>query len=178
MKPKILIVSLVAALLLAGTWLLRPDAVEPVEVGPTEVTLADEVPDEKIKLQLDQTEVFQRAFWRRPSEADRILNAERRHWVSVDDENVSRWQWFIEVEPGPDFTQWLVGENPFGLVQVQVPEALPEFDAAPEWMPVESELARLAAWRKPGSDFFVFIDSRNQRLFATDHGGGFNLAQN
>ena len=40
-------------------------------------------------------EVFKRAFWRRPSAEDRILQAERHEWH--DAEGVSRWQWFLIV---------------------------------------------------------------------------------
>ena len=43
----------------------------------------------------DATEVFQKAFWKRPTAADKILNAERREWADAD--GVKRWQWFIAV---------------------------------------------------------------------------------
>ena len=49
-------------------------------------------------------EVFKRAFWRRPSAEDRILQAERHEWH--DAEGVSRWQWFLIVDPSPALLQY------------------------------------------------------------------------
>ena len=46
------------------------------------------------------TAVFQRAFWKRPTLDDTILQAELREWT--DEENIPHWQWFIVLEPSAD----------------------------------------------------------------------------
>lgn len=61
-------------------------------------------------------EVFQRAFWRRPSAADKIICAERREWA--DFSGLKKWQWFIQVEPSPELMKYLRDENSFRLTAV------------------------------------------------------------
>ena len=73
-------------------------------VEPVETTAPP--PEENVTLRTndDPQEVFQRAFWRRPTADERILHAERREWVSEED-GVRRWQWFLAVEPSGALNQ-------------------------------------------------------------------------
>jgi hypothetical protein len=159
-------------LLGTGAWWLNR------EVIPAAHSLAwEDTSDEKLKLQLNQVEVFQRAFWRRPSEQDQIVHAERRHWVDIDTDGVEKWQWFIEVKPGADFTAWLLTTNPFDLELVSSVSPKVDLSTPPDWMPAGENLAKLVHYRKRGGDFHVFHDLAQNRLFATDNGGGFTLAK-
>ncbi|MFT5191293.1 MAG: hypothetical protein ACI9DF_006049 [Verrucomicrobiales bacterium] len=45
-------------------------------------------------------EVFQRAFWKRPTSEDKILHAERREWTG--DDGQLQWHWFLVVELSPE----------------------------------------------------------------------------
>lgn len=175
MNPKLIITVVVVVLVAGLAWVLMPRSAEPA-IAPENITVASEDPAEMLQLQRDREEVFKRAFWRRPGADDVILHAERRHWVSTEDENVRRWQWFIEVEPSREFANWLLEENPFDLMEIDDPTQRPDLSTAPDWIPAAADLTTFVAYRKPGADFFVFVDSRNQRIFATDMGGGFNLA--
>ena len=79
-------------------------------------------------------EVFRRAFWRDPSPEDRIPHAERREWIS-DNDNVRRWQWFLAVERGSVLTTRLRTGNPFNLARIAT--VLPATAlGTPSWFPV------------------------------------------
>ena len=175
MNSKSLMALAGAALVGGGWWVLRPDV--SIE-EPTAPAIAIAVPDLELKLQGDPTEVFQRAFWRRPSAEDQIVNAERRHWLGRETEDgVEKWQWFIEVKPGPEFTDWLLRENPFDLELVSAENVRTELTTPPDWMPGARELVRFTHYRKRGGNFHVFYDPTQRRIYATDQGGGFNIAQ-
>ena len=77
MKRRILLAAAAVALLAAGYYFISP--APPPEAAPV-VTTAPSPPEEKVTLRTndDPQEVFQRAFWRRPTAEDRILHAERR----------------------------------------------------------------------------------------------------
>ena len=70
----------------------HPHAPTTNQVPPTTTTTAN-------------AEVFQKAFWKRPTDDDRILHAERREWSGED--GISRWQWFIAVQPSRQLTAYL-----------------------------------------------------------------------
>lgn len=114
----------------------------------------------------DPAEVFKRAFWRLPADGDKILHAERREWS--DDHGVTKWQWFIEVEPSEKLVKYLRTENSFGLVPVGSAGDMKE---APGWFafdPIEFEVLG-----SRGNLRMIFSRTGN-RLFATDSGGGFH----
>ena len=171
MKPWIP-VALGVVLLGAGSWWLshRPEP-------PTPSVAWVDTEDAQLKLQLNQNEVFQRAFWRRPGEQDQIVHAERRHWLDEASGGVEKWQWFIEVKPSADFAAWLFNENPFELVTVPAGTPGSEIAARPDWMPSAAALTDYVEYRKPGAEFRVFYNRKNKRLYATDQGGGFTVAQ-
>ena len=173
MKRWLTSVVTLVLLLVGGWWLSREEVVEETP----SVAWVNDPTDEQLKLQRNKTEVFQRAFWRRPSDQEQIVNAERRHWFGGADESVERWQWFIEVKPGADFQDWLLNENPFDLVIQAAQSPLPDASASPDWMPPAQSLAHFVHYRKRGGNFHVFLDPKTQRLYATDSGGGFTIAQ-
>jgi hypothetical protein len=125
--------------------------------------------------------VFERAFWRRPAAEDRILHAVRREEPAAGGAGIARWQWFIAVEPGAAMRDWLFKANPFELVAVPAgtsasttPVAL---DAPPDWFPSAPALASFTHFRNREGRLHVFLDPRTHRLYATDSGGGFTVAQ-
>ncbi|MCU0793140.1 MAG: hypothetical protein MUE42_09900 [Opitutaceae bacterium] len=176
MKIRIAI-SLGLVVLGIGAWRLTSRQPEPSSAAPVAtmapVAEATATDDPRLKLQADHAEVFQRAFWRRAAPEDRILHAERRHLLAEPQGGVERWQWFIVVEPGQAFADWLFNENPFDLAPVApgLSSLLP--DNAPEWMPGAAELSGYAHYHKPGGSMHVFRDPRTRRIYATDQGGGF-----
>ncbi len=175
MRKPLLILGFVA---LAGglAWhLLRP-AAAPASEPARETTAWVETEDARLQLQLNRAEVFRRAFWRQPTAAENILHAERRHRLREPNGGVQEWQWFIALEPGDAFAAWLLEENPFELVAAPAGTVATLADA-PDWMPNRAALARMTHYRKPGSNLQVFRDPATGRLYATDAGGGFNLAQ-
>lgn len=114
----------------------------------------------------DGPAIFKKAFWRDPSAADQIVNAERREWS--DAEGVTRWQWFIEVNASPDLLKHLREDNPFGLRRTSatpLPEGLPPwFSYAPE----EVEVLKSAT-----GGLQMIFSKQNSRLLATSSGNGF-----
>jgi hypothetical protein len=113
------------------------------------------------------THVFQRAFWRRAVEEDRILHAERREWHN-DEGHVEKWEWFIAVRPGANFETHLRKDNPFNLV-ARPTASLPE--GAPDWFPREVD-GFLVQQNAAGTMIFLWRQA-DGLLFATDSGGGF-----
>ena len=111
-------------------------------------------------------EVFEKAFWKRPTAEDRILNAERREWS--DSKGIQQWQWFIAVQPSPQLLKHLRDENAFSLVPSSSPKSI---DNAPDWFAFSA--ANTEAMHSPGGSMkFIFNKSTNT-LYATDSGGGF-----
>jgi hypothetical protein len=166
-------ISLIAALLLlagAGTacWILaakyapngEPSAAAESEPPPSE--------PEVLVLKTEGPEVFRRAFWRRPSEEDVILGAERREWS--DSKGVTRWQWFLEVEPSAELQSYLLEENAFQLAAA--PDGIDLRKAErPDWFP--GRLPDFEAYQSPSGDMTVFFDPESNHLYATSAGGGF-----
>lgn len=114
----------------------------------------------------DPVQVFQKAFWRRPSQDDVILHAERREWsASADD--VKQWRWFLAVKPGPALRDWLVS-NPFSLVETSAPDNLA---MAPDWFPKFSKQFIIQQKADGGLTFMWSAD--RQLLYASDSGYGF-----
>ena len=67
--------------------------------------------------------IFQRAFWVRPTPADKILHAERREWKDAD--GVQKWQWFLVVVPSPALLKRLRDDNAFGLMPAATASPFP-----------------------------------------------------
>lgn len=130
-------------------------------------------PGLRLEREPEAREVFRRAFWRDPGPEDRILHAERREWTSRED-GVREWQWFLELEPGPEFTAWLEQENSFGLAPLEPSELTRDRwpDQAPAWFPDPDEAASMKPRGQPHSRLTLF-EAADGRLFAFDQGGGF-----
>lgn len=119
----------------------------------------------------DASEVFKRAFWKRPIETDHILHAERREWA--DEDGVDRWQWFIAVDPSPEFASYLFEQNPFSLIKSADGAAMPP-NRLPEWFPKSTEALEI---RQTSDGAMLIITHPNSgRIFATAHGHGFAKA--
>lgn len=114
-------------------------------------------------------EIFRRAFWRQPAAGDRIVHAERREWV--DDGQVQRWQWFLEVRPDPSLLRALRDPAGFGLVAA--PSGLPEPLSPPVWFPPAAQHAGCEILHSPGGGLTVCYRAADNVLFATDSGRGF-----
>lgn len=115
----------------------------------------------------DPAAVYTKAFWRRPQPDDKILQAERREWLDTSGK-VTRWQWFLVVEPSPETQAWLA-TNPFNLS----PAADATVDAPPTWFP--ENLDRHLLQRSAGH-LLLARSPDDQRLYATDSGAGFTPA--
>ena len=115
----------------------------------------------------DPATVFQKAFWKRPNDSDRILHAERREWKDAD--AVSRWQWFLEVEPSPEIVRYLRDENAFRLSDRQTAELLPD---APSWFIKDVKDARVLS--DVGGAMLLIFTASDAKLYAMGSGGGFH----
>ncbi len=157
---------LIAAVVVAGggfaVWRFMP-AKPPLPVAVTVAADPGPAPDVKT---VDPVAVFQRAFWKRPSAADKILNAERREWQ--DEGSVSRWQWFLEVEPSPEIVRYLRDENAFLLTPAKT-ASLPA--NAPAWFIKDTAGARILTAPRGGMQ--LIFTAGDAKLYATDSGGGF-----
>jgi hypothetical protein len=115
---------------------------------------------------LDPVAVFQRAFWQRPSAADRILHAERREWATAD--GVQKWQWFLVVEPSPALVKHLREDNAFSTVPAATAPAVRDAPAWFTFQPAEVEVRQAAH-----GNLRMFFGKTKRLLYATDAGDGF-----
>lgn len=135
-----------------------------VPAGPTPtVSVEVKPPDQTI---VDAVEVFQRAFWKRPTADDKILHAERREWSDAN--GISNWQWFIAVETSSALRKHLREDNAFSLIASADIQPPPD---APTWFrfPTESMDALHAAHGR----MTLWFAKTSPVLFATDSGAGF-----
>jgi hypothetical protein len=114
----------------------------------------------------DEAEVFRKAFWKQPTALDRILHAERREWSDGGD--VSKWQWFIALEPSPDLVRYLKVDNVFSLTATASPAAISNPPAWFSFPPGEVEVLQ-----DPGGNMQLFFGKGDGLLHATATGGGF-----
>ena len=157
-RRNLLIASILPAIALAGWWFLPVKNLEPVAVN-----VVGNNPDVKVT---DPVAVFQRAFWKRPSAGDRILHAERREWKDAG--AVSRWQWFLEVEPSPEIVRYLRDDNAFRLRPAKT-AVIPA--NAPSWFVRDLRDAHILT--APGGMMQLVFTGGADRLFALGGGGGF-----
>jgi len=180
MKLRFSVIASVLALLGVGAAIVGKFAgsgIVPTPAAPLSPSVAASKPDASgLALERDHAAVFQRAFWRRPASSDKILHAERRDWLD-DASGVQKWQWFIAVQPSAAFRDWLLKDNPFELVSVAPGTELVPLSSPPAWFPSAGELAGLSRYRNREGRYLVFHDLANDRLYATDAGGGFAGAQ-
>ncbi len=113
----------------------------------------------------DPAEVFQKAFWKRPTPEDQILHAERREWQDKD--GLSKWQWFIAVKPSPALVDHLITDNAFMLTLRSGRRE--QADNPPKWFPNEAP----QTFANPNGTFQILWDKESNLLHATDSGSGF-----
>lgn len=164
MKVLLLIAS-VAAVAFLGWWLASPETRSDRSYETYSPHASQPPPTSTLN---DATEVFQKAFWKRPTADDRILHAQRREWA--DAQGLKKWQWFIEVEPSADLVRHLITDNAFSLAQTRSGWRKPAADL-PAWFAQPSEGQQVLA-NQSGS-FTLIYDKEANRLLATDSGGGF-----
>ncbi len=114
-------------------------------------------------------EIFRRAFWRHPGTEDRIVNAQRTE-TAGSDQSVKQWQWFLEIEPGPDLLAALRDPDMFGLMLTTSPRFPGDRASAPDWFDPDSDSETL---QNPSGGLLLFYNQKENSLFATDAGGGF-----
>ncbi len=114
----------------------------------------------------EPVQIFQRAFWVRPTSADKILHAERREWKDAD--GVQKWQWFLVVEPSAALLKRLRDDNAFGLMPAAA--ASPPADA-PEWFAFNRD--EVSVLKAPQAKLQLIFSNDKHTLYATDSGHGF-----
>ncbi|MES2705022.1 MAG: hypothetical protein V4726_00320 [Verrucomicrobiota bacterium] len=166
-KPLLIVLTAVPVLAFLG-WRVAVEWKNPGAVLTTPAPTPGPPPD---TTSTDGTTVFQKAFWRRPGDGDRILHAERREWL--DSGGVSRWQWFIAAEPSPALVKYLREENAFGLTSANTTGGGGKagFRPAPDWFPADPSGFDVLSG-SAGSLKLLFSKTGNQ-LYASDSGGGF-----
>ncbi|MDB6138511.1 MAG: hypothetical protein JWO94_1583 [Verrucomicrobiaceae bacterium] len=155
----------VAALGWTGFHLAGPGSRPPVTTAAGGIAAKEARPP--TSTETNPAEVFQRAFWSRPTADDTILHAERREWKDAD--GVNKWQWFIAVQPSPQLVRRLRTENAFNLVPAG---EVPVLNKAPAWFsfgPADVDILKAPL----GNMRLMFSKSGNV-LYATDAGGGFH----
>ena len=124
------------------------------------------VVDPPTSIESDPVQIFQRAFWVRPTSADKILHAQRREWK--DAEGVQKWQWFLVVEASPALLKRLRDDNAFGLV----PAAAASLPAdAPDWFVFNKD--EVSVLKAPHGQLQLVFSNDKRTLYATDSGHGF-----
>ena len=111
-------------------------------------------------------QIFQHAFWVRPTSSDKILHAERREWKDTD--GVQKWQWFLVVEPSAALLKRLRDDNAFGLVPAAT--ASPQADA-PEWFFFNKK--EVSIMKSSQGKLQLIFSNDKHTLYATDTGNGF-----
>jgi len=111
-------------------------------------------------------QIFERAFWARPTAADKILHAERHEWRDI--EGLQKWQWFLVVEPSPALLKRLRDDNVFGLVSATT---VTPVDGAPEWFNFKPDA--VSVLKAPQGQLQLIFSPFDKILYATDSGAGF-----
>lgn len=114
----------------------------------------------------DTEEIFKKAFWRRPTPDDQILNAVRHEWRDAD--GLERWQWFLVVSASPELIQYLRDDNAFGLVAAS---KVPVVSEAPGWFRFKPE--EVTVLQAPYAGMRLIFSKSDNTLYATDSGRGF-----
>jgi hypothetical protein len=124
------------------------------------------VVDPPTSIESEPVQIFQRAFWVRPTPADKILHAQRREWK--DAEGVQKWQWFLVVEASPTLLKRLRDDNAFGLMPAATTR--PPTDA-PEWFVFNKD--EVSVLQAPQGKLQLIFSNDKHTLYATDSGHGF-----
>ena len=164
--PKHSALIAITAVAVAGlAWsLLRPEAPPPALSEPPAPKAA--VVESPTKTLTDGPVLFQRAFWKKATAADKILHAERREWG--EGEGLKKWQWFLVVEPSPELLKYLREDNAFGLTPAK---DLPAVEGAPDWFAYAT--ADFETMRTHTGTMRVFFHRTKPLIYATAFGAGF-----
>ncbi|GAA5122096.1 hypothetical protein JIN84_01590 [Luteolibacter yonseiensis] len=157
-------ISAVVCVTAAAVFLWRAgESAPPVSRSPVPAPSRGPAPT---SVNADPADVFQRAFWKRPTGEDRIEAAERREWADAD--GVNRWQWFIKLKPSAALVKHLREDNAFDL---RPSGEIPVSDGAPSWFSFKrGEVEVLEA---PRGHMRLVFSKDGKVLLATDSGGGF-----
>jgi hypothetical protein len=139
----------------------RAPAAAPVK--PSVIAWRQEAPSTTVT---DAEEIFKRAFWRRPSEEDQILQAERHEWSDKD--GLQRWQWFLMVKASPKLIKDLKDDNVFGLMPGS---SDPLNREAPVWFVFKPD--DFSTFQSPQTGLRLMFSKVDNTLYATDSGRGF-----
>jgi len=171
MKPALLAGAVLAVMALL--WLLwpKPEPLVEKSSAPDPARLGTQ-PGESLAQQADAAEVFRRAFWRQPSKQDVISNAERREWSESGGQQLRRWQWFLEVTPGPELLEVLRDETKFGLVLNPTPRSWSALAPPPHWFPRRDSFGGYQVYQSPRGGMTLFHLPGENLLFACDEGHG------
>lgn len=169
MRPRSLIWITLLITLAGAVWVIRKEPDKPApstaKPPPPEILWRGNPPDQ---IQRDATEIFKKAFWKRPSPEDQILHAERHEWR--DETGVTRWQWFLVVDPSPALIHRLRDENVFSLI----PGEFQAVDEHPHWFRFNTENTTTLRSNKAGLQ--LTFDETCSRLYACSAGLGFRKA--
>lgn len=155
--------SITAVVCVAGVvvFLWRPE--KPVPPAPALVKPSGPAPT---SVNADPTGVFQRAFWKRPTDGDHIEAAERREWADAN--GVRKWQWFIKLKPSAGLVKHLREDNAFDLRPAR---QTPAIEGAPSWFSFKS--GEVEVLEAPSGQMRLVFGKNDGVLYATDSGGGF-----
>jgi hypothetical protein len=161
-KRSLLVITTVSAAAVCGffIWSGRKLPVLPAPAGPAPA------PAPPTRTYADPVDVFQKAFWKRPAEADKILHAERREWA--DGDGIKKWEWFLAVEPSLALMKHLKEDNAFSLAPSPTIAAAAH---SPPWFRYQPEDFETLGSTQRGMAL-MFGKSKNM-LYATSSGGGF-----
>ncbi len=169
MKRKWLMLVAVLAVVL-GT-LIALQRLRPTPATAPETIIITEAPGKTILVTQAPTEIFRRAFWRHPTATDRIIHAERREWVDQGD--VQRWQWFLQLSPSAELLAALRDGESLGLLRVIAPRNASIAVVTPDWFASATAIAADEIYQNPAGGLTIFYRANDNMLFAADAGAGF-----
>ncbi|MDP1580665.1 MAG: hypothetical protein Q8M02_10320 [Candidatus Didemnitutus sp.] len=169
MNKKWILLGAVAAVVL-GTILLQPHWRHSPAAAPTTLVI-HEAPGKTIVVSQAPAEIFRRAFWRHPTATDHIIHAERREWI--DQGNVQRWQWFLQLSPSAELLTALRDGESFGLLRVIASRNAAVAVVTPDWFASATAIAADEVYQSPAGGLTIYYRAGDHMLFATDAGAGF-----
>ena len=164
--PKSSALIAVTAVAAAGlAWgLLRPNATPPAL--PEQPAPKAAVVEPPTKTLTDGPALFRRAFWKKATDADKILHAERREWG--EGEGLKKWQWFLVVEPSAELLKYLRDPNTYGLSPA--PD-LAAVEGTPDWFTFNA--ADFETMRVSTGNMRISFHRTKPLIYANDFGSGF-----
>lgn len=170
MKPRLIAASVLGVTGIIWFVWSKPDspAVRAAALNPVLVT----EPGESVALEADSEQVFRRAFWRHPTKEDIIHHAERREWSETSSQDLRRWQWFLQVSPGPELLEALRDEAKFDLTLTTVPRSWSSLAPPPRWFSPADSVDGYQVYQSPRGGMTLFHLPEKNLLFAADEGYG------